>query len=235
MKVTTYDIFGAKKGTAEVSEKVFGAKWNADLVHQVIVSMQSNLRAGTAHTKDRSEVSGGGKKPWRQKGTGRARHGSRRSPIWRTGGVTFGPRNEKDYSKKINTKMRRSALVAVLSAKLGTNNILFVDSIDLNNPKTKEAMAIMNGFAKVEGFDTLNTKSNLNNALIVVSEINDNIKKAFANLPHVTLIAARELDALTTAKARYVIVVDPSAISDIILARLETRSKKETLTAEASA
>ena len=114
----------AKKISKMVSLPVdiFTSEWNKDLIQQVIVSLSSNQRQRTAHTKGRSEVRGGGKKPYRQKGTGRARHGSIRSPLWVGGGVTFGPTNEKDYSKKINKKMRAKALSAILSKKLEEKN-----------------------------------------------------------------------------------------------------------------
>src|SRR3989338_499645 len=105
MEAKVYNMQGKEAGKIELPENIFGLKWNADLIHQVITSMQSNARAGTAHTKGRGEVRGGGRKPWRQKGTGRARHGSRRSPIWKGGGVAHGPSKEKKYSQKINTVM----------------------------------------------------------------------------------------------------------------------------------
>ena len=106
MKSDVYTTKGTKASAIELDEIVFGAPYNKDLVYQVVVAMQSNARQGSAHTKNRGEVRGGGIKPWRQKGTGRARHGSRRSPLWVGGGVTFGPRNDKDYSKKTNRKQR---------------------------------------------------------------------------------------------------------------------------------
>lgn len=129
MKVTVYTTEGKEAKQLEVPENIFGAKWNADLVSQVLYSQASNRRAGTAHTKDRSEVRGGGKKPWAQKGTGQARHGSSRSPLWRHGGVTFGPRNDKDYKKTIPRGMKAAALFSLLSAKLKSGKIIFVDSI----------------------------------------------------------------------------------------------------------
>src|SRR3989338_1505182 len=98
MESKLYNIKGEAIGTFDAPEKIFGLPWNADLVHQVVVSMQGNARAGVAHTKDRGEVRGGGKKPWQQKGTGRARHGSSRSPIWKSGGGTHGPRQDKNYA-----------------------------------------------------------------------------------------------------------------------------------------
>ena len=110
METKIYNQAGSPAGTIKLSEKVFGLPWNADLVHQVVASMRSDARVNLAHTKTRGEVRGGGKKPWKQKGTGQARHGSTRSPIWVGGGVAHGPRNDKDYSRKVNKKMKAKAL-----------------------------------------------------------------------------------------------------------------------------
>src|SRR5690349_19754974 len=106
METTVYNQKGQEAGKIKLSEAVFGAPWNADLVHQVVVSMQSSARHSIAHTKTRGEVSGGGKKPWQQKGTGRARHGSTRSPIWVGGGIAHGPRSDKNYDRKVNKKAK---------------------------------------------------------------------------------------------------------------------------------
>ena len=135
LEAPVYSDKAKKVSTVALPASVFGVKWNADLVHQVTISMMSNARAGTAHTKDRGEVRGGGKKPWKQKGTGRARHGSSRSPIWVGGGVTHGPRTEKDFSKKINKKMRTKALFTVLSKKYALGKVLFVDALSLTEKK----------------------------------------------------------------------------------------------------
>src|SRR5207244_4311391 len=113
-----------------------GLSWNADLVHQVVTSMQANARTSVAHTKDRGEVRGGGKKPWQQKGTGRARHGSSRSPIWKGGGVAHGPRNEKVYTKRITQQMRQKALLVTLSRKMRDGEIIFVDALEMQAPKS---------------------------------------------------------------------------------------------------
>ena len=204
-----YNQKGASAGTFKLPEAVFGLKWNADLVHQVVVAMQANKRAGTAHTKDRSEVSGGGKKPWAQKGTGRARHGSSRSPIWTGGGVTFGPRNDKDYSQKINKKMRAKALFTVLSRKLADDAVLLVDGLAFGAMKTKDAATVLSSFATIKGFEKLGSKKPTT-ALVVLPEHNEAVEKSFANLPGVTLMTVNDLNALVVMSFHHVVVVDPA-------------------------
>src|SRR5947207_14998089 len=129
METTIYTKEGKKKGTITLPEEVFGLNWNADLVHEVLTSLATNARTPVAHTKNRGEVRGGGKKPWQQKGTGRARHGSIRSPIWVGGGVTHGPRADKNYFRKVNKKMKAKALYTLLSAKFRDGEVLFVESL----------------------------------------------------------------------------------------------------------
>src|SRR3989344_5532102 len=118
MEATIYNQSGKETGKITLPESIFGVPWNGDMVHQVVTSMNTSVRKPVAHTKTRGEVSGGGKKPWQQKGTGRARHGSTRSPIWVGGGVAHGPRNDRDYMEKINKKAKRKAVLAILSQKL---------------------------------------------------------------------------------------------------------------------
>ena len=136
MKVKIYNQEGKETETMELPDGVFGLKWNADLVHQVVTGQAANLRRGTAHAKGRSEVRGGGRKPWRQKGTGRARHGSIRSPLWIGGGVTHGPLKEKSYHKKINKKMAKKALFTALSAKARDNEIIILENLKFPEAKT---------------------------------------------------------------------------------------------------
>ncbi len=219
LDATIYSQKGASAGTITLPAKVFGLPWNADLVHQVVVGMQANKRAGTAHSKDRSEVSGGGKKPWRQKGTGRARHGSTRSPIWVGGGVTFGPRNDKDYSKKINKKMRVKALLTVLSRKFADSNILFVNSFAFDAIKTKDAATALSALAGVKGFEKLGSKKPTT-ALLVLPEANELIQKSFANLPGVTVMLAADLNALVAMSFHNVVVVDPAKVVAVLEAKV---------------
>jgi large subunit ribosomal protein L4 len=186
---TIYSAKGTKASTMTLPEKVFGLKWNGDLVHEVVTSMLANKRAGTAHTKDRSEVSGGGKKPWKQKGTGQARHGSNRSPIWVGGGITHGPRNEKDYSKKINKKARVKALFTILSKQYASGAVLLVDDLALSTIKTKDAQAVLTNLAKVESFAKLGGGKRTT-TLVVVPELTDTITKSFANLAGAMVLVA---------------------------------------------
>lgn len=208
MQVTVYTTEGKKSKTLDLPENIFGAKWNADLVSQVLYSQASNRRAGTAHTKDRSEVRGGGKKPWAQKGTGQARHGSSRSPLWRHGGVTFGPRNDKNYKKTIPRGMKVAALFSLLSAKLASGKIIFVDTIPEQTGKTKDADMVMKGLTTIDGFKTLCWKKP-NNVYMTVNKGADITKRAFRNLPYMTLHTMEDLNPLDLANTRYLVIANP--------------------------
>ena len=205
MKVEMYNLKGEKIGMVELPEKVFGVDWNADLVRQVVESMRANQRRNIAHTKGRGEVRGGGAKPWVQKGTGRARHGSIRSPIWKGGGVTHGPTKEKNYSKKINKKMKQKALFAVLSQKLRDKEVLMLDALELPEPKTKQAVLVLKNLAKIKGFEKLNSKRK-NAALIALAEKIENIIRGFRNIPNIDLIEARNLNVLEVLSHKYLII-----------------------------
>lgn len=209
METTVFTQDGKEKGKVTLPEAVFGVAWNPDLVHEVVVSMQSNARAGTAHTKDRSEVAGGGKKPWRQKGTGRARHGSRRSPIWTGGGVTFGPRAEKDYSKKINKKARAKALAATLSKKQADNEVIFVEAFSFEAPKAKDAKSVIAALAKGSKHADLATKRK-NAALIVLSERNKETELSFRNFGNVEVAQVKDINPVDLLTYKYVVVADPA-------------------------
>ena len=181
METVVYSLEGKKTGTINLPENVFGVRWNADLVKQVADSLLSTKRKNVAHTKDRSEVRGGGRKPWRQKGTGRARHGSIRSPIWVGGGVTGGPRNDKNFERKVSKKMRAKALYTILSRKWREGEVLFIDSVTLAEPKTKVAIQALHSLSNIKGFENLFSKKN-NAAVIALSGKRKEIERAFSNL-----------------------------------------------------
>jgi large subunit ribosomal protein L4 len=143
MKVPVYNQKAEEIGKTELPGEIFEVEMNSDLVHQAVLAQQANQRRKIAKTKDRGEKRGGGRKPWRQKGTGRARAGSNRSPIWKGGGVTFGPTTERIFKKKITKKMRKKALFMVLSAKVRNNLLLVVDSLNFEKAKTKLAKEIL--------------------------------------------------------------------------------------------
>lgn len=207
MEAKIYNKEGKEAGTLTLPQELFGLPWNADLVHQVVVSMQANARTPVAHTKDRGEVRGGGKKPWRQKGTGRARHGSSRSPIWVGGGVAHGPRNEKDYSLKINRQARQKALLVVLSRKWKDGEVIFVDSVAMEAPKTAAAKVMLSALGKeFAGF----TKSK-NAALIALPERHEATQKSFRNVGNVAVEEVRNLNPLSVLSAKYLVIADPKA------------------------
>jgi len=208
VETKVYNQKGKESGKVKLPETIFALPWNNDLVHQVMVSMMSNARVGVAHTKDRSNVRGGGKKPWAQKGTGRARHGSSRSPIWRGGGVTFGPRNEKNFSKKINKKMSAKALLTVLSQKLKDGEILLVDNFDIKEPKTKDAKVIFEALGKVKGFEEMVSKKK-NSVFIALDEKDENIQKSFNNFGNIQIGEMKNLNILNLLNNKYFIIENP--------------------------
>lgn len=201
-EVTIYNKEGKKAGSVTLQESIFGLPWNANLVHQVAAALMANRRRGTAHTKGRGEVSGGGKKPWHQKGTGRARHGSTRSPIWVGGGVTHGPRSKKNYSKKINKKTRRKALLVALSQKLRDKEIVMLDSLVPLEPKTKRGAAILKNLSAVPEFAKLGKGAS---AVVLTPTGDTNALRAFRNIERVRVEEARNLNALDALSAKYLI------------------------------
>lgn len=215
MEAQVYSLDGKKAGNINLPESVFGVKWNADLVKQVADSLLSSQRKNIAHTKNRGEVRGGGKKPWQQKGTGRARHGSIRSPLWVGGGVTHGPRNEKNYERTVSKKMKAKALYTLLSRKLKDNEVLFVDSILMPEGKTKNAVGALNSLSKVGGFEQV-FKKNKNATVIALAEKNQNVEKAFRNLSNVEVVEARNLNPLTLLKYKYLILENPDVALKVI-------------------
>jgi len=188
LKLPVYNLEGEKVGETELNPKIFSEKFRPALIWQVLTSMQANRHFPWAHTKTRGEVRGGGAKPWRQKGTGRARHGSIRSPIWRGGGVTFGPRKEKNYSKKIPKKMRRKALFSALSQKLKDGEIKIVDQWQLPEIKTKRMAEILDKLLN------LKKREKKKDALIVLAEKNEKVRRSSSNLLKTKTILADSLN-----------------------------------------
>lgn len=219
MKATIYNIKGKEAGSIDLPESVFGQKKNSALLHQVVTAMQANARAAVAHTKGRGEVRGGGKKPWAQKGTGRARHGSIRSPIFRGGGTTHGPLAQKDYSQKINKKMRSKALAVALSDKMRDGKVMFVDSIDMKAPKTAEARAALTGLGTVKGFAEVATRRK-NAILLALPTKNVALEKSFRNMGQVMVEETRNLNPVDVLQYRYVILVDPEVSVKALAGRM---------------
>src|SRR5665213_2623632 len=203
-----WSVAGKQAGTITLPPELFNMPWNADLVHQVYEGMRANARPVVAHTKFRGEVSGGGKKPWKQKGTGRARHGSNRSPIWRSGGITHGPRAERDFSVKINRKMRVASLMSVLSKKAKDGEIIFVDKLSFSAPKTSEARAMLVALAKASG-TTIATKRN-NSAVIAFSKKDEMGEKSFRNIGSVISEEVRNLNTVDLLDKRYLVIENPT-------------------------
>ncbi len=183
MKANVYNQKGEEAGTVVLPKEIFEVEINPDVIYQVAVAQAANRRKPIANTKGRGEVRGGGKKPWRQKGTGRARHGSIRSPLWRGGGITFGPKKEKIYKQKINEKVKRLALFMVLSAKAKDNTLTILDEISLQTPKTRQIKDMIKALA-LKG-----------SVLVAVSGPQKNVFLSTRNIPGVEAIDAKNLNA----------------------------------------
>lgn len=186
---------GKEVGEARLPKEIFEVKMNPDLVHQVVLVQMANRRQISAKVKTRAEVRGGGRKPWRQKGTGRARVGSIRSPIWRGGGVTFGPTTEKVFKKKIPKKMRRKALFMVLSAKAKENLLLVLDKLEIEKAKTKAMVEILNKLFLKKG-----------SGLVVLLQKDENIIKATRNIPKTAIMQAKDLNVLDLLSYKYLVM-----------------------------
>ena len=219
-ELSIIDTNGKQVSKQVLPTQALEQKVKPTLVHQVVVAYEANRRAGTAHTKSRADVRGGGKKPWRQKGTGRARHGSIRSPIWVGGGVAHGPRKEKNYLRKVNKKMRIKALFSVLSRKFYDKELFFVDEFKIPSPKTKKAVEILSSLKKIEGIElVLNRKNNA--ALIALGESNENLLRSFRNIPNIEIDEARNLNPVSVLNKKLLILVNPEASIRILQAKIK--------------
>lgn len=199
MKTPLYNLQGAAIGEVELSEQIFDVPLKNAVVHQVVIAQQRNARQVLAHTKVKSEVRGGGKKPWRQKGTGRARAGSIRSPLWRGGGVTFGPRKERNFATKINKKMKNLALRMVLSDKARTNALVVVDSLAMAESKTKQLSVALHALP------VKNAKT-----LLAISAADTGTVRAAKNLSKVFATGAKSLNVVDLLKYQYLVVSQPA-------------------------
>lgn len=193
MEVNVYNMAGEVVGRTALSDAVFGVAMNPTLVHQVVVSQQANARVGSADTKRRGEVAGGGKKPWRQKGTGRARQGSTRAPHWRGGGVVFGP-HPRSYAQAVPRKMRRLALKCVLSSKVQEGRLVVLESLALAEPKTRAAV------------DLLRHLNVDRTALIVTPGVDENVVRAARNLPTAAALSTDQLNVIELLRHDYLVL-----------------------------
>lgn len=218
MDTILYNQSGERVGSISLPENVFGVKWNADLVHQAVVTEAANSRDTIAHAKNRAEVRGGGKKPWKQKGTGRARHGSSRSPIWRHGGKAHGPNRLTDFSKTMNKKMRNKALFSVLSAKERDGEIIFLDKVALKEAKTKTASSILSALATKLGKKELGYAKG-NRAIIALSGRDAKIERSFRNIPTVLVDEVRNLTAKEALDFKHILFVGGEEAVDVLAKR----------------
>ena len=198
-KVVLYKQDGTEAGDVELNDSVFGIEPNTHVIHEAVVMQRAAKRQGTHAVKNRSEVRGGGAKPWRQKGTGRARQGSIRAPQWVGGGVVFGPTTARNYKYKLPKKVRRLALRSALSAKVQNENVIVLDELQLDAPKTKDMVAILDALKVDE------------KALIITSDKNENVIRSANNLQNVKVITVNEVNVLDLVTYDKVILTKAAA------------------------
>lgn len=194
-----YDIKGKKVDTISLNSKIFNGEVNIPLLHQVVTIYNAHMRSGSASTKTRSEVRGGGKKPWRQKGTGRARSGSIRSPLWRGGGVIFGP-HPRAFSYKLPDKLKKEAIISALNSKFLEDDMVIVNEIRLDQPKTKRFAAVLESLGIKEG----------TSSIIILDKADNNIKLSSRNIPKLSLRTGNNFNALDILKHKKLIIEEPS-------------------------
>ncbi|MBU1148608.1 50S ribosomal protein L4 [Patescibacteria group bacterium] len=199
LSVKVIDQQGKEAGTVKLDPKIFAIAIKEEIVHQVALAQMANQRQNLAHTKTRSEVRGGGKKPWRQKGTGRARHGSIRSPIWKGGGITFGPRSNRNFSKMVNKKMKTKAVKMVLSDKAENKAISVMTDLKLEKYKTQDLYKILAKFLK--------KKESL---LLILAKADQKVYRSAKNLPKVETILADSLNVVTLLKYDRLVIAKDS-------------------------
>jgi large subunit ribosomal protein L4 len=192
-KVSVFNVDGKEVGQLDLAEGVFGLEPNVHVLHSAVLLQQASLRSGTHDTKGRSEVRGGGRKPWKQKGTGRARQGSIRSPQWKGGGIVFGP-TPRSYSFKLPRKVRRLAIKSALSSKVVDNQIIVLDQLSLSQPKTKDIAKILNNL-KVS-----------RKALVVTADFDNNVALSARNIPGVKFVSAEGINVLDVMKHDQLII-----------------------------
>jgi len=195
LTVPVYNLQGKMVKEISLEERLFAVPANQAVIKQVVVAQQANSRQVLAHTKTRAEVRGGGKKPWKQKGTGRARHGSSRSPIWVGGGITFGPRNDRNYSLSVNKKMKKKAMAMVLSEKVANNQLIIVDSLSLPEIKTKLLNNALNALPV-----------NKAKTIIAMNKNDENVVKSARNLPKVMTLPAASLNVVDVMSHPYLLI-----------------------------
>lgn len=232
MKAIIYNQEAQATGEITLPENLFGLPWNSDLVHQVVMAQAANSRQNGAYARGRGEVSGGGIKPWRQKGTGRARHGSSRSPIWVGGGVTHGPTLLRDYHKKLNRKMRSRAFFVILSRKFKDGEILFVSLPDLVSGKTKMADSYIGRLAKTLDLPALAYRTG-KRVLIMTATKDDQVIRSFKNIPQVKITNTLEVGPLELMNYKYIIVAEPESVIAALAGRVHfTAQTKEEIVKE---